>query len=141
MLGAAEAGEPRHPPGHPPELRTEQLQPVYQQFGLTRGRRDGVVPDKLLVMYFLLLYDLVDDYMERRPAFRQEHLVLARKANERGELVLAGAYADPPDGAALVFQADSESVVRDFVAHDPYVREGLVERWAIRRWTVVIGGQ
>ena len=92
-------------------------------------------------VYYLLLYELVDDYMERRPAFREEHLTLAREANERGELLLAGAYADPPDGAALVFRADHDSVVRDFVAHDPYVREGLVKQWAIRQWTVVIGEQ
>jgi uncharacterized protein len=91
------------------------------------------------VVYYLLFYDVVDDYMERRHAFREEHLWLAREAKERGELVLAGAYADPPDGAALVFRADDESVVRDFVAHDPYVREGLVKGWTIRQWTVVIG--
>jgi uncharacterized protein YciI len=54
-------------------------------------------------------------------------------------LVLAGAYADPADGAALVFRADDDSVVSDFVARDPYVREGLVKKWVIRQWTVVIG--
>jgi hypothetical protein len=54
-------------------------------------------------VYFLLLYELVDDYVERRPAFREEHLRLARD--------------------------------------DPYVREGLVKQWAIRQWTVVIGGE
>ena len=96
--------------------------------------------DRLIVVYYLLHYELVDDYMERRPEFREEHLRLARDAEERGELVLAGAYADPPDGAALVFHADDDSVARDFVAHDPYVREGLVKRWVIRQWTVVIGG-
>ena len=69
---------------------------------------------------------------------REEHLELAREAKERGELVLAGAYADPPDGAALVFRGDDDAVVRGFVAHDPYVREGLVTKWVIRQWTVVI---
>ncbi len=83
-------------------------------------------------MYYLLLYEVVDDYMERRPAFREEHLNLARDVHERGELLLAGAYADPPDGAALVLRADSDAVVRDFVAHDPYVREDLVKQWSIR---------
>jgi len=92
-------------------------------------------------MYYLLFYEVVDDYLERRRPLRQEHLVLAREAKERGELVLAGAYADPPDGAALVFRADDDSVVRDFVARDPYVREGLVEKWSIRQWTVVIGDE
>jgi len=90
-------------------------------------------------MYYLLFYELVDDYLERRGAFREEHLQLARDANERGELVLAGAYADPTDAAALVFRADDDSVVRVFAARDPYVREGLVERWTVRRWNVVIG--
>ena len=92
-------------------------------------------------MYFLLFYEVVDDYVDRRQAFRKEHLALARRAKERGELVLAGAYADPPDGAALVFRADDDSVVRGFVSLDPYVREGLVRKWVIRQWTVVIGDQ
>jgi uncharacterized protein len=92
-------------------------------------------------VYYLLLYEFVDDYMERRPEFREEHLQLAREAHERGELMLAGAYADPPDGATLVFRTDRDSVVRDFAAHDPYVRAGLVTQWAIRQWTVVIGEQ
>jgi uncharacterized protein YciI len=92
-------------------------------------------------VHYLLFYELVDDYLERRPAFRDEHLGLARQAHERGELVLAGAYADPPDGAALAFRGEDDSVVQAFVAQDPYVREGLVKRWTIRQWTVVIGGE
>ena len=92
-------------------------------------------------MYYLLLYQFANDYMERRTAFREEHLGLVEDVNERGELLLAGAYADPPDGAALVFRAEHDSVVRDFVARDPYVREGLVKQWTIRQWTVVIGQQ
>lgn len=91
-------------------------------------------------MYFLLLYDLVDDYLERRPAFRAEHLALATAAHERGEIVLAGAFADPADGAALVFKADDVGVVERFAQNDPYVQNGLVSRWRVRPWTVVIGG-
>jgi uncharacterized protein YciI len=45
----------------------------------------------MIVMYFLLFYEVVDDYIERRRAFREEHLGLAQEAEERGELVLAGA--------------------------------------------------
>jgi uncharacterized protein YciI len=90
-------------------------------------------------MFYLLFYDLADDYLERRPAFREEHLGRAHEAHARGELVLAGAYADPPDGAAFAFQGTDDSAVREFVAGDPYVREGLVKSWKIREWTVVIG--
>lgn len=89
--------------------------------------------------YFLLFYEVVDDYVERRQAFRSEHLALARAATERGEMRYAGAYAEPVDGAALVFRCEDESTVRDFVEADPYVRNGLVKSWHIREWTVVIG--
>ena len=90
-------------------------------------------------MYYVLLYDLVDDYLDRRPEFREEHLGLARAAHERGELLLAGALAEPPDGAVLVWQAEDPSVIEDFVRRDPYVANGLVAKWSIRPWTVVVG--
>ena len=90
-------------------------------------------------MYLLLFYDVVDDYLERRVPLREEHLGLARAAHERGELVMAGAFDDPADGAVLVFATEDPAVVEKFVAADPYVREGLVKRHRIRRWNVVIG--
>ena len=90
-------------------------------------------------MHWLLLYDVVDDYLERRAAFRDDHLALAREAHGRGELVMAGALADPADKAVLVFRSDDSSVAEEFARHDPYVKEGLVREWTVRPWTVVIG--
>ena len=90
-------------------------------------------------MWWLLEYEVVGDYLERRREFRAGHLDLATAAHERGELVLGGAF-DPPDGAALVFRAEDRSVVQAFVDADPYVRNGLVTSWRIRSWTVVVGG-
>ena len=90
-------------------------------------------------MYWLLLYDLVDDYLDRRPPLREEHLGLANAAHERGELVMAGALADPADRAVLVFKGDDASAAERFAAADPYVKNGLVKNWAVRSWTVVIG--
>ena len=89
-------------------------------------------------MYWLLLYEVVDDYVERRGEFRERHLALARLAKARGELVLAGAFAEPVDGAALVFRADDKSVAETFAKNDPYVRGGLVTSWWVRQWTVVV---
>jgi uncharacterized protein YciI len=90
-------------------------------------------------MWWILMYDVVDDYMARRSEFRSEHLALASAAHDRGELVLAGAFADPPDGAALVFHGPARSVAEEFAQADPYVRNGLVTVWRVREWTVVIG--
>ena len=90
-------------------------------------------------MYFLLFYDVVDDYVNQRAPFRKDHLQLAREAEARGDLLLGGAFDDPADGAALVFRGGDRSIVEDFVKKDPYVQNGLVKKWRIRDWKVVVG--
>ncbi|MGE0599576.1 MAG: YciI-like protein [Dehalococcoidia bacterium] len=87
---------------------------------------------------YILFYDYGENAVERRAPFRQEHLALATQSHDDGQLVLAGAYADPVDGAALVFR--TREAAEAFVAADPYVKSGLVTGWRIREWTVVIGG-
>ena len=90
-------------------------------------------------MHYLLFYDVVDDYADRRAEFRGVHLAHARAAVARGELVLGGALADPIDGAVLLFKADSPDVPAAFAAADPYVKNGLVKAWRVREWTTVVG--
>jgi uncharacterized protein len=89
--------------------------------------------------YFALVYEVVDDYLSRRGAYRDDHLRHARQAYDRGELILGGAFADPADKALLVFRTSDPSVVESFAVKDPYVINGLVKRWEVRPWTVVIG--
>ena len=107
--------------------------------GRRRRRHAGRWGERLV--YFLLLYEVVDDYVERRGAFREAHLALAREAHGRGELLLAGALQEPVDGAALVFKADDATVAQRFAESDPYVLNGLVTNWRVRPWAVVIGGE
>lgn len=89
--------------------------------------------------YFALFYETVDDFVARRAPFRDEHLRLAREAHSRGEIVLAGALADPADRALLVFQSADAGAAREFASRDPYVRNGLVRKWEVRPWNVVVG--
>ncbi len=90
-------------------------------------------------MHYLLFYDVVADYENRRVPFRAAHLAHGRAAVERGELVLGGALADPIDGAMLLFQGDSPAAAESFAKTDPYVLNGLVTRWRVRTWTTVVG--
>lgn len=90
-------------------------------------------------MHYLLMYDLVPDYLERRGAYRDAHLQSAWAAVARGELLLAGALAEPTDGAVLLFQSDSPAAVEAFARADPYVLAGLVTEWRVRAWTTVVG--
>ncbi len=91
-------------------------------------------------MYYLLFYDVVEDYLERRTAYRGEHLATVRDAHERGELVMAGALAEPADGAVLIFRGDTPEAAERFASSDPYVLNGVVTSWRVRPWTVVMGG-
>jgi hypothetical protein len=90
-------------------------------------------------MHYLLFYEVVDHYAERRAPFRAEHLSYAKQALERGELVLGGAFANPIDGTVLLFKGSSPLVAETFAKSDPYVVNGLVTRWRVREWTTVIG--
>jgi uncharacterized protein YciI len=89
--------------------------------------------------YFPLLSDVTDDFVARRTPFRDEHLRLAGEADNRGDIVLAGALAEPADTALIIFHCSDKSVAEDFARRDPYVVNGLVKKWTVRPWTVVIG--
>jgi uncharacterized protein len=89
--------------------------------------------------YFVLFYDVVDDMVNKRVPYREEHLRLIREAHGRGEILMGGAVGDPPDGAVLVFRADTPAVAEAFATQDPYVRNGLVSNWTVKPWTVVAG--
>jgi uncharacterized protein YciI len=90
-------------------------------------------------MHYLLCYDLAADYLERRGEFRTEHLQLAWAAQERGEIIVAGALSDPADMAVLMFQGESPDVAERFAKADPYVLNGLVTGYRVRRWNTVVG--
>lgn len=91
--------------------------------------------------YYALFYEVVDDFVARRAPFRQEHLRLANDARERGEILLAGALAEPADRALIVFHAAEKSKAEAFARKDPYVVNGLVKKSEVRPWNVVVGNE
>lgn len=92
-------------------------------------------------MYYILFYKTIDNYIEKRTPYREEHLKLAQEAKQKGELIIAGALDEPADQAVLVFKGNSSKVAEDFAKSDPYVVNGLIAEWSVRPWTVVIGGE
>ena len=91
--------------------------------------------------YFILFYDLIEDFLNARMPFRTEHLRQVQESHDRGALLMAGALADPADRAVLVFRVTDRAAVEEFARDDPYVTNGLVRRWEVRPWTQVIATQ
>lgn len=87
--------------------------------------------------YWMVQYSYVDNILEKRKPFRPEHLALAKASKEKGEILMGGAFANPPDGAAFIFQTNDKTTIQDFIQNDPYVKNDLVTNYTIREWTVV----
>jgi hypothetical protein len=111
--------------------KSSRGKPAYTE---TLGESTGKI-----VKHYLLFYDVSEHYLARRGLFRKEHLEKAWAAHSRGELLLGGAFADPVDGAMLLFTGHSSQVAESFAKHDPYVLNGLVTHWRVREWTTVAG--
>lgn len=84
-----------------------------------------------------LLYEYVNDILERRGEYRDEHLGLIGSWSDDGRLALAGPLGEGPRGALFVFEVDDPSEVEAFVDADPYVSAGLVTAHRIEPWTLV----
>ena len=89
--------------------------------------------------YYILFYKTSETYIKDREPHRALHLEHAKKAQETGNLLLAGALEEPADQAMLVFKTDQRAQVEDFAKNDPYVLHGVVKHWAISPWKVVMG--
>jgi len=90
-------------------------------------------------MHYFLIYELSDDYLERRGEFRNDHLQLAWDAHNNGDLLMGGALQNPADKAYLLFEGENDEAAKQFAETDPYVKNGLVKSWSVRPWMTVVG--
>jgi len=87
--------------------------------------------------HLLLLYVYIDDMLERRGPFREDHLAWVGAEREAGRVIMAGALGDPPTGAAIVFRGVDPEHVEEFVVGDPYMESGLILSYRVETWNVV----
>ncbi|CAN5729352.1 YciI-like protein [soil metagenome] len=88
---------------------------------------------------FTALIDYPDDVLERRAPHRAAHLAYMEDLRQNHRALMGGAFADPVDGAIIVYRAETVEEVRQIMREDPYGKAGLFDQVRIREWTVVVG--
>jgi len=86
-------------------------------------------------MKHVLLYGAAADLDLARRLF-PEHRAAWKEFQDRGELLMIGPFSDPRQGAMGIFR--SREAAERFVEIDPFVREGVVEKWELREWREAI---
>lgn len=66
----------------------------------------------------------------KRPLHRPTHLERLHKLQEQRRLVCAGPFADQA-GSLIIIEADSLAEAEAFAQNDPYVLEGVFERFEV----------
>ena len=87
--------------------------------------------------HLLLLYDYVEDILERRAPHREAHLARIAEWIDARRMTMAGALGDPPTGGAFVLPGADPAEAERFAEGDPYVLAGLVTGRRILPGTVV----
>ena len=88
---------------------------------------------------FAALISYPPDVLERRAPHRSAHLAYMEDLRRNGRALMGGAFADPVDGALILYRAETPDEVRRIMDEDPYGRIGLFDDVRIREWTVVVG--
>jgi uncharacterized protein len=67
-----------------------------------------------------------------RPVHREYILGL----KQRGQMAIAGPFTDD-SGGLLVYEAETQEEVENFIRQDPFFKEGVFLSWVIRGWKPV----
>jgi len=84
--------------------------------------------------HWLLQYTYTDNVLEKRVPHRPDHLKLAGEFKKAGKMVMGGALGDLT-GATVIFRNKEDA--EEFVAQDPYVKNGIVTDYVVKEWSVV----
>jgi uncharacterized protein YciI len=87
--------------------------------------------------HHLLLYEYVENMVDRRGPYREAHLERIHAQRDAGNVVMAGALGNPPTGGAIAFKGLERAEIEKFVHADPYFEAGLVTSFQIEPWNIV----
>jgi hypothetical protein len=88
------------------------------------------------VTFVILGYDGPEG-QARRKLHRPAHLARVEALAAQGRLVLAGPLTDGV-GSLIIIEADSRAEAEEFIKNDPYVLQGVFQRYEIHPFQQVL---
>ncbi|MBD2288684.1 MAG: hypothetical protein EWV41_05220 [Microcystis wesenbergii Mw_MB_S_20031200_S109] len=86
---------------------------------------------------FVVWGSYCENVLEKRAPYRQAHLEGLNQQKERGILITIGPTADLSQVFAI-YQAVSESEVRELIEADPYWQNGIWTEYQVKEWIQAI---
>lgn len=83
-------------------------------------------------MKALMFYEMAPEAMAKVMELFPAHRALLQEFKEKGEVLMAGPYGNPPVGALGVFT--SRQAAERFQERDPFVQNGCVARCTLHDW-------
>ena len=83
-------------------------------------------------MKVLMFYELAADGLAQVAAHFPAHQQRLQEFHDRGVLLMAGPYGNPPVGALGIFT--SRAAAEEFSRDDPFVTQGIVARVTLQDW-------
>jgi uncharacterized protein YciI len=91
----------------------------------------------MAAMKYVVTYRAVDDFQPLAREHFPTHQARFQAFAERGDLLMIGPLAEPPNGDAMAVFT-TRAAAEEFVAGDPFVLSGIVAEWSVRAWNEVL---
>ncbi len=83
-------------------------------------------------MKYVLFYESSPEVLEKAPIHGAAHRAHWQSFLSNGTLLMIGPFSNPREGALGIFT--TRGAAEEFAAADPFVLNGVVERWHVREW-------
>jgi uncharacterized protein len=85
---------------------------------------------------FVSFYEMAPGALAKVGEHFLQHRARVEEFRARGELIAAGPFSDPTQGAMAIFT--TREAAEAFIGGDPFVTEGLVGKWRIVEWNAAL---
>ncbi|HLY26581.1 MAG TPA: YciI family protein [Aggregatilineales bacterium] len=92
------------------------------------------------VVFCVTAFPSFEDARGKAPDLIAAHIARSKELHTEGTLLMAGAFVENPDEPLTTMGVlTSREAAEDYIKGDPFVQNGLVKQWTIRKWANMFG--